>query len=288
LFADSQTDPAPWPRTDPYPAIALSCAPSAPCSGPGGICTTDDLLDMAHVCAQTAANAMGRNRPGECSGIDLAQHGAQHIVRTSCHPHEGSASMAIEESKPANRVTWLAEPQGDAAAEFDVVAHWHETLRDGTQVLIRPIGREDAALERAFTERLSPTSRQFRFLGQPQVDDRMIRRLTDIDYRRDMAFIALHHEAGGTREVGVSRFCLADDGKSCECAVVVDDAWHGRGLGYLLMRHLIDVARRRGIKRMFSIDLAGNQEMRKLATSLGFQSRIDPDSPGEVTYSLDL
>ena len=188
----------------------------------------------------------------------------------------------------ASRVTWVAEPRGEDAADFDPMAHWHETLHDGTRVLIRPIAKEDAALERAFTERLSPTSRQYRFLGQMKIDDDMIRRLTDIDYRRDMAYIALHHEAGATQEIGVSRFCLAADGTSCECAVVVDDAWQGRGLGHLLMRHLIEVARRRGIKRMFSIDLAGNHEMRKLAASLGFYARTDPDNPGEVTYTLDL
>jgi GNAT superfamily N-acetyltransferase len=196
--------------------------------------------------------------------------------------------MVTNDPTPASRVTWLAEPRGTNDTDFDAMAHWHETLRDGTHVLVRPIACEDVGLERAFTGRLSPTSRQYRFLGQMKVDDDMIRRLTDIDYRRDMAFIALRHAAGETREIGVSRFCLAPDGESCECAVVVDDAWQGRGLGYLLMRHLIEVARRRGIKRMFSIDLAGNHEMRKLAASLGFHARIDPDSPGEVTYTLDL
>ena len=189
---------------------------------------------------------------------------------------------------PPSQVTWLAKPGNEAIADFDPMAHWHETLRDGSRVLIRPIGKEDAALERAFIERLSPTSRGYRFLGQMKASDDMVRRLTEIDYRRDMAFVALRHEAGEKREIGVSRFCLSDDGTSCECAVAVSDEWQCRGLGHLLMRHLIEVARQRGIKRMFSIDSAANLQMRDLAASLGFEHKVDHDYASEVIYSLDL
>jgi GNAT superfamily N-acetyltransferase len=189
---------------------------------------------------------------------------------------------------PTSSVTWLAEPGTEAVSGFDPMAHWHETLRDGSRVLIRPIGKEDAAIERTFIERLSPASRGFRFLGQMKASDDMIRRLTEIDYRRDMAFIALRHEAGEKREIGVSRFCVSDDGASCECAVVVSDEWQGRGLGHLLMRHLIEVARQRGIKRMFSVDSSANRQMRGLAASLGFERKVDHDCPSEVVYSLDL
>jgi hypothetical protein len=66
---------------------------------------------------------------------------------------------------------------------------------------------------------LSPESREFRFLGQVAVRDDLVRELTDLDYQRDMAFIALRHDAGEKREIGVSRFCVARDGESCECAL---------------------------------------------------------------------
>jgi GNAT superfamily N-acetyltransferase len=196
--------------------------------------------------------------------------------------------MTATASPTQNYVTWIAKPGNEAIVGFDPMSHWHETLRDGTQVLIRPVGKDDAALERAFIERLSPASRWYRFLGQMQTSDDMIRQLTDIDYRRDMAFVALRHEVGEKREIGVSRFCLSDDGLSCECAVTVNDEWQGRGLGHLLMRHLIEVARQRGIKHMFSIDSAANQQMRDLAASLGFERRADQGYPCQVVYSLDL
>ncbi|RYD17014.1 MAG: GNAT family N-acetyltransferase [Lysobacteraceae bacterium] len=166
---------------------------------------------------------------------------------------------------------------------------WTETLRDGTHVLIRPITRADAALERAFISRLSPQSRRLRFLGQiGEPGDALIRSLVDLDWRRDAAFIALVHHDGAKREVGVSRYSLSPDGRSCECAVTVDDEWHGRGLAVVLMRHLVELARSRGIGTMFSIDAGGNQRMRDLARYLGFACKPDPDEPGQVIHTLAL
>ena len=173
-------------------------------------------------------------------------------------------------------------------ARFDPRLHFQETLGDGSRVLIRPIGKEDVGLERAFIERLTPESREYRFLGQVNVSDDLAKRLTDLNLMRDMAFVALRHDEGETREIGVSRFYVDRDGQSCECTVVVSDEWQGRGLGHLLMRHLIEVARHRGIKRMVSIDIAGNRRMRELALSLGFERKIDPDYPSEAIHVLAL
>lgn len=167
--------------------------------------------------------------------------------------------------------------------------HWKETLSDGTHVIVRPIRSEDEELERAFIKRLSPESRRLRFLGQvSDGDDRLIREMTQIDFARDMAFIALVHRDGDKHEIGVSRYGLSADGMSCECAVTVDEAWRNKGLGTLLMRHLIDHARKRGIRSMVSIDSAGNEPMRELADHLGFTRSPDPGSPSQVIHTLQL
>lgn len=167
--------------------------------------------------------------------------------------------------------------------------HWSATLKDGTRVLIRPIHKEDAAIERAFLKRLSPESRRLRFLGQmSEPSEELIRNLTEIDYRRDMAFVALVHRDGEKREIGVARYSTSADGKNCECAVTVGDEWRNRGLGTLLMQHLIDVARSRGVQSMMSIDGAGNTGMRDLARFLGFRRKRDPDDPALVIHTLTL
>lgn len=167
--------------------------------------------------------------------------------------------------------------------------HWSATLKDGTRVLIRPIHKEDAAIERAFLKRLSSESRRLRFLGQlGEPSDELIRNFTDIDYRRDMAFVALVHRDGEKREIGVARYSTSADGKNCECAVTVGDEWRNRGLGTLLMQHLIDVARSRGVQSMMSIDEADNNGMRDLAKFLGFRRKRDPDDPSLVIHTLTL
>ena len=167
--------------------------------------------------------------------------------------------------------------------------HWTERLRDGSTVLIRPIGAGDAAIERTFILRLSPQTQRFRFLGQlHDLSDAQLRRFTDIDYERDVAFVALVHENGEKREIGVCRYCLDSSGTDGECAIVVADDWQGRGLGVVLMRHLIEFARARGIKRLYSIDSAENFAMRGLAGHLGFERYGDPDDASQVIHSLQL
>lgn len=166
---------------------------------------------------------------------------------------------------------------------------WIDTLRDGTHVIIRPIRKDDAELERAFIKQLSPESRRMRFMGQiREPSEEMLRRLTDIDYEHEMAFIALVHRDGQTREIGVARYSTSADGKFCECAVTVSDEWHNKGLATLLMHHLIDVARTRGIRTMVSYDAIDNGQMRELATYLGFKRTADPSDSGMVVHSLTL
>lgn len=167
--------------------------------------------------------------------------------------------------------------------------HWSDLLRDGTRVLVRPVTRHDAVREAAFIESLSPRSRRYRFLGQvahPGAD--LVRLLTDIDYQDQVAFCAV--EAGNPNEsfIGVSRYSATHDGTSCECAVTVRDDWHHRGLGTLLMKHLVEVAKARGILCMYSFDAAENDEMRELADYLGFSRRIDRNDATLAVHSLWL
>lgn len=201
-------------------------------------------------------------------------------MRTSRNTALGRTAGAARVN-PNTDVTTLAVP---ADVPESVV-----TLRDGSKVTIRVLRKQDAKLERDFIRNLSPESRWMRFLGQfSEPSDALIRKLTDLDYRRDMAFIALSREGGITREVGVSRYSLSPDGQSCECAVTVADAWQGKGLGTVLMRDLIDIARRRGIRSMFSIDANENERMRELARDLGFKRERDPDDATRVIHRLML
>ena len=180
-----------------------------------------------------------------------------------------------------NSITTLAAPAD--------VPESMVTLRGGSEVTIRVLRKEDAELDRDFIRNLSPESRWMRFLGQVgEPSDSLIRKLTELDYRHDMAFVALSQEGGVAHAVGVSRYSVAPDDLSCECAVTVADAWQGKGLGTVLMRDLIDIARKRGIHSMFSIDANENERMRELARDLGFKREQDPDDATRVIHRLVL
>lgn len=166
---------------------------------------------------------------------------------------------------------------------------WSETLRDHSHVVIRPITPLDKDAERVFIEGLSLEARRYRFLGQVRTpSEALIEQFTNIDYVHEVAFVAVIPEDGHERIVGVSRYSTDESGTNCECAVTVGDEWQNRGLGTLLMRHLIEVARARGIRRMVSIDSAENVRMQDLAAYLGFDTRVDPDDAGQVIHELAL
>ncbi|MEI7037416.1 GNAT family N-acetyltransferase [Fulvimonas yonginensis] len=190
---------------------------------------------------------------------------------------------------PASPSETIPATNGNAPFKSLEGSHWIDHLRDGTPVLIRPLQPNDRAREETFLRMLSPDSRRFRFLCTfKDASPRLVDQLMDVDYDRRMAFVALAHEEGQLREVGVSRYSATNDNLRCECAVTVAENWRHRGLAVLLMRHLIDTAREHGFQQMFSIDAGDNEPMRDLATFLGFRRSLDPDDPSQVLYTLDL
>ena len=160
---------------------------------------------------------------------------------------------------------------------------------DGTMVTIRPIRPEDAESEREFVHALSPQSKYLRFMGAVKdLTPAMLARFTQVDYDREMALIALVHEGGRDVQVGVARYIINPDGETCEFAIVVSEAWQGRGLGHHLMQRLIEIARARGLKLMNGQVLAQNKNMLELVATLGFVVDRTPQDHGVKEVSLVL
>jgi acetyltransferase len=105
-------------------------------------------------------------------------------------------------------------------------------------------------------------------------------RLTQIDYDREMAFVAMTTIDGKDVEIGVARYAINPDGESCEFAIVVSDDWKGKGLARRLMGVLIDTSRSRGIRYMNGDFLTENTRMIAFVTSLGFTLSPHPEDPG--------
>ena len=153
-------------------------------------------------------------------------------------------------------------------------------MSDGTAVTMRPIRPEDAEIEQEFVKGLSPESKYFRFMNTlRELTPQMLARFTQIDYDREMAFIAVTSSRGKEVEIGVCRYVTNPDGESCEFAVVVADEWQGRGIAVRLMEELIAVAREKRLKRMLGHILASNSRMLKLVVELGFTIGPEANDP---------
>ncbi len=136
---------------------------------------------------------------------------------------------------------------------------------------------------------LSEEPKYFRFMDAVrELSPAMLVRLTQIDYAREMAPLALTEVDRREVELGVARYAVNPDGESCEFALVVGDAWQKQGIGHKLMGVLMDVARGKGIKVMEGEVLKSNRHMLKLVEGLGF--RIEPhpedDAVRRITREL--
>jgi acetyltransferase len=152
-------------------------------------------------------------------------------------------------------------------------------LADGARLHVRPIRPEDSAMEAQFVKDLSESSRHFRFMNtMRELSSDMLARFTQIDYGRDMAFVVIV-EGPPETQVAVARYAANPDGRSCEFAIVIADAWQCRGLGRKLMTLLIDAARARGLNVMEGYVLSSNRAMLGLCEKLGFVAADDPGDP---------
>ncbi|MCE1185380.1 GNAT family N-acetyltransferase [Zoogloea sp.] len=146
------------------------------------------------------------------------------------------------------------------------------------EITIRPIKPEDAELEVEFVRKLSPETKYLRFMNtMRELPPAMVARLTQIDYDREMAFVATIEENDEEVEIGVCRYAVNPDGESCEFAIVVAEDWQHRGLARRLMGVLIETARNRGLHAMTGIFLSNNERMLKFVQSLGFVLSNDPE-----------
>ena len=175
-------------------------------------------------------------------------------------------------------------PLAIAPYPVELVSHW---ARGQDRFTIRPIRPEDAEQHGEFFRRLSPVDIRFRFFTtMRELSPEQMARLTQVDYDREMAFIAVREATGET--VGVARLVSEADGSSGEFAVIVQpDAKH-RGLASHLMHRLVDWARRRGLHAIVGQVLAENAPMLAFVRHLGFSLRRLPEEPDVIEARLEL
>jgi acetyltransferase len=162
-------------------------------------------------------------------------------------------------------------------------------LRSGREILLRPIRPEDEPAHQTLLTHVTPEDLRFRFFDSVrQMGHSQMARLTQIDYDREMAFIATAPgENGETETLGVVRTVTDPDNVAAEFAILVRSDLKGQGLGRQLLSKIIDYCRRQGTREIVGEILAENDDMLRLASRLGFA--LEPDrETGTIRARLPL
>jgi acetyltransferase len=161
---------------------------------------------------------------------------------------------------------------------------------EGRGILLRPIRPEDEPRHREFLVRVAPEDMQLRFFyARREFSHSELARFTQIDYDREMAFIATAvNEHGVPETLGVARAIFDPDNLSAEFAILVRSDFQGRGLGRALLSKLIRYCRDRGTKRLFGEVLSSNKPMLALCASLGLRESCTPKDLSITTVSAML
>lgn len=160
-------------------------------------------------------------------------------------------------------------------------------LADRSEVVVRPIGPDDASLLQAFVRRLSPRSRRFRFfVTLAELSAAQLDRFVNVDPARGLALVALSGPQQGTAIVAEARYALAQEDGNAEFAIAVADDFQRRGLGRHLVKRLLTTAWRRGVRRLFGEIKSDNRAMLALAMHLGFGLRGSVEDQSVVIATM--
>jgi RimJ/RimL family protein N-acetyltransferase len=150
----------------------------------------------------------------------------------------------------------VGETQYPGELERDII------LKDGTRLRLRPIRPEDAPRLIDFYDRLSQhTAYQRFFTIMKRLPPDWARLLATVDYQRRLAIVAEAGPATAPQLVAVARYEPTDEPETAEVAFVVEDGFQGRGLGVVLLHHLLDAGHARGIRRFRAYVLGDNTRM---------------------------
>ena len=146
------------------------------------------------------------------------------------------------------------------------------TLRDGQPILLRPILPEDEPIHAEFINSVSKEDLYNRFFSDVgEFNHEALANLTQIDYDREMAFVAVAFDENGPSIIGVARALITPDNSDAEFAILVRSDLKGKGLGKVLMQKIITYCQAKGTKQMSGMTMPTNRGMLSLAQSLGFE-----------------
>ena len=182
---------------------------------------------------------------------------------------------------------------GDADARLAIRPYPHQleeavTLKNGESCLFRPILPEDEPELQRFISQVTKEDLYYRYFSEiNEFTHEDLANMTQIDYDREMAFVAVQSYEGHEQILGVTRAISDPDNVDAEFAVLVRSDLKGLGLGRKLLEKLIAYTRDHGLERLNGITMPNNRGMVALARKLGFDVDIQLED-GIVGLTLAL
>ncbi|MDE1222551.1 bifunctional acetate--CoA ligase family protein/GNAT family N-acetyltransferase [Vibrio aestuarianus] len=149
------------------------------------------------------------------------------------------------------------------------------TLRDNSVVMLRPILPEDEPQHAEFIHNVSKEDLYKRFFSDVgEFNHEALANFTQIDYDREMAFVAVDSNDGEGKIIGVSRALINPENTDAEFAILIRSDLKGNGLGKILLQKVIDYCRLKGTAQISGMTMPTNRGMLTLAQKLGFEVDI--------------
>ena len=206
--------------------------------------------------------------------------------------HEGllalDARVLIHEAKDEKALPKLAIRPYPS----QYVAPW--TMKDGTQVIIRPISAEDEMLMRGFHESLSDKTVYLRYLSPMLLSTRItherLARVTHNDYDREIALVVEGEDEEGEKALfGVARLSkLRGTDEEARFTMLISDHYQGQGLGKELLTRIVKIGRDEKIKRIIALMSPDNETMKRLCRAVGFSSFEIDSQNGMLKAQIEL
>jgi acetyltransferase len=158
------------------------------------------------------------------------------------------------------------------------------TLKNGNVAVLRPIRPEDEGMEQEMFTKFSERTQKFRFFQLiKDISHEQLTRYTQIDYDREIAIIAEVREDGHKMMAGVVRLIADQYNETAEFAIVIADPWHNQGLGTKFTDYMLEIAKKRGIQKVYANVMPDNNIMVHMFKTRGFVVKRDEDG-----YSAEL
>ena len=165
----------------------------------------------------------------------------------------------------------------------------YDTLRDGTQILFRPIKPTDEPALAEMLYSLSAKSVKTRYFTYTMTfPHKDVQKLTNIDYQNELAIVGVVPGPAGEEEiVAIAQYFLEPAGDAAEVAFVVQDEWQAKGMGTFLLRYITEIARQRGVKRFYAKVLPSNRTMLAIFHNSGYGINTEFDGDAySIAYDL--